>query len=103
MAVRLWVHSGAKQDFIGVDVSNPGEAMLIEEKWFQSAPTALNELDKGLFSYIQGVRAESALHEGFQFRLCEQPEPAKPSGIPVMQFSGLSAGKPDAAMDVLRG
>jgi hypothetical protein len=101
--VSLWVHSGAKQDFIGVNVSNPGEAMLIEEKWFQSASTALNELDKGLLSYVQGVRAESALHEGFQIRSCEKPESAKPPGIPVMQLSGLSADKPDAAMDVLRG
>jgi hypothetical protein len=67
IAVSLWVNSGAEQDFIGVNISNPGEAMLIKEKWFQPASTALNELDKGLFAYVQGIKTETALHEGFQF------------------------------------
>jgi hypothetical protein len=68
IAASLRVNSGAEQDFICVNIANPGEAMLIKEKWFQPASTALNELDKGLFSYVQGVRAESAVQEGFQFR-----------------------------------
>jgi hypothetical protein len=67
-AESLWVNSGAEQDFICVNVSNAGEAMLIKKKWFQPAATALNKLDKRLFIDIQSVRAESALHEGFQFR-----------------------------------
>lgn len=68
IAVSLWVNSGPEQDFIGVNVSNSGQAMLIEEKWLQPASTALDKLDKRLFSYVQCVRAESALQEGFQFR-----------------------------------
>jgi len=68
IAVSLWVNSGPEQDFIGVNVSNSGQAMLIKEEWFQPASAVLNELDKGLFVYFQSVGAESALEKRFQFR-----------------------------------
>lgn len=68
IAVSLRVNSGAEQDFIGVNVSNPGQAMLIKKEGLQPAPAALDELDEGLFSYVQGVRAEPTFQEDFQFR-----------------------------------
>ena len=68
IAMSLRVNSGPEQDFIGVNVSNSGEVMLIKEEWLQPAPAVLNELDKGFFAYFQGIRAEPALQEGFQFR-----------------------------------
>ena len=63
IAVRLWMDSGAEEDFIRVNITNTGEAMLIKEKWFQPASTCLNEVDKGFLFDVQGVRAESPLHE----------------------------------------
>ena len=39
----IGVQSRAKEDFIRIDVPNPGNSLLVHEQWFQPGPPTLEE------------------------------------------------------------
>src|SRR5512146_773649 len=102
VGLNIWMQPGPEQDFIGIDVPDSGDCLLMHEKRFQPAAATSDEPAKFLSGHGEGITAEPPGDIALQSCLIEQRKPPESTGIPIAQFRLPTARKAQPHMHMLR-
>jgi hypothetical protein len=80
------MESGAKKDFIRVNIPNPCDHLLMHQQRLEASTSGLHEMDELIAWHREGIDPEAASTIAVESCPIEQGKTPKPPGIPITQF-----------------
>jgi hypothetical protein len=95
------VHQGPEQDFVGIDVPDTGDSLLMHQQRLKASST-LKDPTKILARHGQWITTESARQITVESACVQQREAAKPAGIPISHRRSCSLFEHDDGVCMVR-
>ncbi len=99
---RIGMYSDAKQNFVGVDIPDAGDGLLVHQQGLEPTPTASDNLVKSFCRDRQRIMPKTPVEIPFQPGLIEQRHATEAARIPVTQLLFPAAEKGQPHMNMLR-
>lgn len=77
------MESGTKENFVRVNIPNPGNHLLMHQQWFQPTTPGSYEMDKFIARHCERIDPKATGSIGIEPYPVEQGEPPEPPRIPI--------------------